>query len=66
MHDISTPAALAAYLRRTPTQAMREAIEQYEAGLLTIGELEMKLLFQVQRERDRSDTNTVSHPPDPS
>ena len=51
-----TPAALAAYLRRTPIQAMREAIEQYEAGLLTIGELESKLLFQVQRERDLSAT----------
>ena len=47
-----TPATLAAYLRRTPTQAMREAIEAYEQGHITVGELESKLLMQVQRERD--------------
>lgn len=51
-----TLAALAAYLRRTPIQAMREAIEEYEAGHITLGELESKLIFYVQRERDLSAT----------
>ena len=54
--QFDTPAALAAYLRRTPIQAMKEAIEEYEAGYLTIGELESKLLFLVQREKDLSAT----------
>ena len=56
MREITSPAALAAYLRRTPIQAMREAIAQYEAGYLTIGELESKLLFLVEKERELSAT----------
>lgn len=56
MREITSPAALAAYLLRRPTQVMREAIAQYEAGYLTIGELESKLLFLVEKERELSAT----------
>ena len=56
MPEDFTPAMLAARLLRRPTASMREAIEQYEQGIITLGELEMHLYFQVQRERDLSAT----------
>lgn len=48
-----TPATLAAYLTRPPTVAMKEAIEAYEQGFMTLEELKQKLTLYLKREEDK-------------
>ena len=49
-----TPASLAAYLLRPPTVAMKEAIEAYEQGFMTLEELKEKLALYLKREEERA------------